>query len=118
MPRQWRRRTLATSLAGLLVLLGGCGFVSPVAQKIIVSIGVLTLGPDHARQVEFEAAVRELGWVKGENLEFAYREHGGRTELVPALAEELVRLNVDLIPASSEFNAHASKQATSTIPIV
>src|SRR5262245_54517964 len=96
MSRQLRRRTFVTSLAGLAVL-GGCGVLSHPSRRRMVRIGVLTRGPDHPRQVEFEAASRELGWVRSEDVEFAYREHGGRTELVPTLAEELVRLNVDLI---------------------
>jgi putative ABC transport system substrate-binding protein len=62
--------------------------------------------------------LRELGYVDGQNIRFEYRWAGGRPDRLPALAAELVRLNVDVIVTGGEQAILAVKQATSTIPIV
>jgi putative ABC transport system substrate-binding protein len=63
-------------------------------------------------------ALRELGWIEGQNLAVEYRWAAGREERLPAFAVELVRSEVDLIVTSSTPAALAAQQATSTIPIV
>jgi putative tryptophan/tyrosine transport system substrate-binding protein len=66
----------------------------------------------------FLRALRELGWVEGQNLIIEYRWAEGKIERLPELAAELVRLNVDLIVAPANTAAVAAKAATSSIPIV
>ena len=66
----------------------------------------------------FQDGLRELGWVEGRNLIIEYRWAEGSTARLPVLAAELVRLNVDLIVASSTPGAQAAKHATREIPIV
>ena len=66
----------------------------------------------------FVQRLRELGYVEGQNLSIEYRSSGGSVDLLPALAAELVRLNVDVIVVPSTQPAVAAKQATTTIPIV
>lgn len=62
--------------------------------------------------------LRELGWVEGRNIVIEARFAEGKTEQLPALAADLVRLKVDLIATSTTPAALAAKQATTTIPIV
>ena len=62
--------------------------------------------------------LRELGYVEGQNLVIEHRSGEGHYERLPALAAELVRLNVDVIVAATVQNAQAAVQATRTIPIV
>jgi putative ABC transport system substrate-binding protein len=83
-------------------------------------IGVLDTS---ARQLNanfraFQQALRELGYVEGQNLSFEYRSADGRNESFAALAGELVRLNVDLIVTRGTPAALAAKAATATIPAV
>ena len=53
------------------------------------------------RYVEaFRQALRELGWVEGQNIVIEYRVAEGRFERLPDLAAELVRLKVDIIVAN------------------
>jgi putative ABC transport system substrate-binding protein len=63
-------------------------------------------------------ALRELGYVEGKNIAFETRYTEGRRDRFPGLADELVRLKVDVLLASSTNEALAFKSATRTIPIV
>jgi putative tryptophan/tyrosine transport system substrate-binding protein len=66
----------------------------------------------------FRQGLRDLGWVEGENLAIEYRWAEGQFGRLHELAEELVRLEVDVIVAPTSIYAGAAKRATSTIPIV
>ena len=67
---------------------------------------------------DFRQGLRELGYVEGRNLQLEVRWGEGKLERMPALAEELVRLKVDVIVAVTAPSVMAAKQATGTIPIV
>jgi putative tryptophan/tyrosine transport system substrate-binding protein len=66
----------------------------------------------------FRQALRELGWVEGQNIVIDYRFAEGRFDLLPDLAAELVRLKVDIIVAAPTPAAMVAKNATEAIPIV
>jgi len=66
----------------------------------------------------FHRGLRDLGWVEGQNIVVEYRWGEGRHDRLHDLAEELVRLKVDVIVAGGSFYTEAAKRATSTIPIV
>ena len=74
--------------------------------------------PVAARLEAFRQSLRELGYVEGENLIVEYRYADGRFERFSALAEELVRLKLDIIVTDTAAPARAVKKVTSTIPIV
>jgi putative ABC transport system substrate-binding protein len=66
----------------------------------------------------FQQALRDLGYVELQNYVIEYRSADGRPERFPDLADELVRLNVDLIVTRGTLGTLAAKNATRTIPIV
>jgi len=66
----------------------------------------------------FDQGLREFGYIDGQNVFVEVRAADLKLERFPALASELVRLNVDLIVASNTPAARAVQQATTTIPIV
>jgi len=66
----------------------------------------------------FRQGLRELGWVEGQNIIIDYRFAEGRLDRLPDLADELVRLKVDVIVAGPTPPAVAARNATRTIPIV
>jgi len=66
----------------------------------------------------FRQKLRELGYVEGKNIIFETRSAEGRIDRFPALADDLVRLKVDVLIASSTTEAQAFKNATQVIPIV
>jgi putative tryptophan/tyrosine transport system substrate-binding protein len=66
----------------------------------------------------FRQELSKLGWIEGKNITIEYRFAEQRSERLPELAAELVRLKVDLIVTSGGPTPLAAKKATSTIPIV
>lgn len=82
-------------------------------------VGVLS---DTARREATESrwrnALRQLGYVEGENLELLFVWADERFERFPGLLAELIRSKVELILTISTPAAKAAKQATTTIPIV
>jgi putative tryptophan/tyrosine transport system substrate-binding protein len=84
-------------------------------------IGLLSGGPrppDGAPPAALRRALAELGYVDGKNVTFAGRWAEANTERLPALAAELVGLDVDVLLTIGALAADAAKGATSTIPIV
>jgi putative tryptophan/tyrosine transport system substrate-binding protein len=66
----------------------------------------------------FDRGLREYGYIDGQNVLVVVRQADLQVERFPALASELVRLNVDVIVASNSLAARAAQRATTTIPIV
>ena len=62
--------------------------------------------------------LRDLGYVEGRNLVIEYRFADGKPERIPQLAEDLVKLKVDVIVTGLNPTTVAAKQATKTTPIV
>jgi putative tryptophan/tyrosine transport system substrate-binding protein len=62
--------------------------------------------------------LRELGYIEGKNISFERRSAEEKPERLPALADELVRLKVDLIIAGGPNDGLAARKATKTIPII
>jgi putative ABC transport system substrate-binding protein len=71
-----------------------------------------------ARIEAFRQGLRELGYVEGKNIVIEYRYAEGNLDRLPALAAELVRLNVDVIVTGGAANTRAAQEATKIIPIV
>jgi putative ABC transport system substrate-binding protein len=89
-------------------------------QKIprIGFLAVVSLATIAARVEAFRQGLHELGYVEGYNMVIEYRSAEGHVERAPALAAELVRLNVEVIVTAGPMDTRHAKHATSTIPIV
>jgi putative ABC transport system substrate-binding protein len=70
------------------------------------------------RMDAFRQGLLELGYLEGKNIVIERRHAEGKLDRLPALAAELVRLNVDVIVTSGPTATRPAKGATSTIPIV
>ncbi len=109
-----------------LAAIGGAAMWGPPAraqQRGIPTIGFLYSGSRFASRDEnmtaFAKGLGDVGFVEGRNVAFEDREAKGNLALLPELARDLVRRQVDVIMApGSGVAALAAKQATDTIPIV
>ena len=96
-----------------------CFSVEAQQPKKIPRIGYLGGPPPLLdRREAFLQGLRELGYLEGKNIIIEWRSGEGKSERVPALAAELVRLKVDVIVTDGSNSTHRAKEATSTIPIV
>ena len=109
------RRTLLAGTVGFLA--------APLAVKAqpatkTYRVGLLAGGSPPSHRAPLTEALRELGYVEGQNLLIESRYAEGRPESLPSLAAELVRLKVDVIVTVTTPATVAAKDATATIPIV
>jgi putative ABC transport system substrate-binding protein len=114
-------------LIGLAVILTVSLTLAPFAAEAqrstkIPRVGYLVLAPLTERPSPERAALlaglRELGWIEGKTVAIEYRSAKWNVELLDEVAEELVRMKVDVIVATGSAPVSAAKQATNTIPIV
>ncbi len=108
-----------------ITMLGGSILAAPLAASAqqaakVARMGFLTLNlaPNPHLREAFLQGLRDLGYVEGRNVVIEYRDAGGKSERLAALAAELVALRVDVIPSGGTPQALAAKQATKTLPIV
>ena len=80
----------------------------------VLSPGSLPLGPLEA----FRQTLREVGYIDGQNITIEWRFAEGKNDRLPQLAEDLVRLKVDVIFVINTQAAQAAKKVAGTIPIV
>ena len=105
-----------------VVLLAFMAITEAQQAKKIARIGFLSntdAASDSPRAEGMRTALRELGYIEGQNIAFEYRYGEGKRERFPELADELVRLKVDVIVAAGgDPLIRAAMNATKTIPIV
>src|SRR5437762_13894879 len=91
----------------------------PAAKVPRIGFLGATYPSTNAARIEgFRQGLHELGYLEGKNIVIEYRWAEGKTERLPDLAAELVRLKVDIIVTAGAAVTRPAKEATSTIPIV
>ena len=108
-------------LLGIVVTLGlvpAATRAQQSAKTAVVGVLVPSIGPSDSLIEALRSGLRNLGYVEGQNIRIEFRSAQGKLERLPGLAEELVRLKVDLIVAGADPAIQAARQATETIPIV
>src|SRR5215472_8307462 len=110
------------SLALCAMLLALCSLASAQQPKKVFRIGYLSaLNPvsESTRAEGIRLALRERGYIEGQNITIEYRYAEGKRDRLPELAVELVRTKVDIIvTAGGDSLVRAARNATKTIPIV
>ena len=107
----------------LAVVLLALGVIAEAQQPgKVARIGYLASqdpASESARSEGIQLALRERGYIEGQNIAIEYRYSEGKRDWAPELAAELVRLKVDIIVAAGGAPwILAAKNATKTIPIV
>ena len=112
-----RRREALQVLCGAAATLPFAAYAQQ-ANAPAHRIGVLAQDLQPGLLETFRDELRKLGYVEGASIRIELRNAAGRNDRLPALAEELLRLKVEVIVAVNTPAAQAAKQATQTIPIV
>jgi putative tryptophan/tyrosine transport system substrate-binding protein len=90
--------------------------------KKVPRIGYLSITDPATESTRIEAirlALRDLGYIEGQNIAVEFRYGEGKRDRYPELAAELVGLKVDIILVSGgDVAIRAAKNATKTIPII
>ena len=111
-----------TILALCAMLFALCLPAEAQQPKKVPRIGYLSAfdaATESARSEAIRLALRERGYIEGQNIAIEYRYAEGKLDRFPELAAELVRLKVDIIVvAGGDRSIRAAKNATKTIPIV
>jgi putative ABC transport system substrate-binding protein len=116
------KRAAVPSILVAVVLLA-LGVIAEAQQsKKVPRIGYLSPSDpasDSTRAEPIRAALRDLGYIEGQNIAIEYRYSEGKRDRAPELVSELVRLKVDIIVVSGGAPwVQAAKNATKTISIV
>ena len=115
-----RKTVISFALCALFLAL--CASAEAQQPKKIPRIGYLSnidAATESARAEAIRLALRELGYIDGQNIAIEYRYAEGKRDRYPELAAELVHLKVDIIVvAGGVAPIQAAKNATKTIPIV
>jgi ABC-type uncharacterized transport system substrate-binding protein len=119
----WHGRRGRSCLVQVVLALGL--LLAPLAADAqgpakVRKLGILTFAVPRSEPFlqAFLEELRRLGYAEGQNLAIEYRSAEGKSEQLPGLAADLVRLKVDVIVTTATAAALAAKHATGTIPIV
>jgi putative ABC transport system substrate-binding protein len=115
------KRAAVPSILVAVVLLAIVVLAHAQQPKKVPRIGLLSASSPSsmaARVEAFRQGLREYGYVEGKTVAIEYRYAEGKLDRLLNLAEDLVRLKVDVIVATSDPAVRAAKNATKTIPIV
>jgi len=106
----------------LISLLGGMAVAWPLVARAQqrLTLGLLSSSEMADWAIKpFRAGLQQGGFIEGSNLTVIYRSAEGQFDRLPALAEELAKIQVSVIFATgSPVPARSAKAATTTIPIV
>src|SRR5712692_190408 len=110
---------LVTAVA-LLLLVAPLAKAQDSREGKVARVGLLAIGARDTAEgrEDFRQALRDRGWVEGQNIVVEERWAEGTVERLANFAAELVRLKVEVILAPNDPAALAAKNATTTIPIV
>jgi len=96
------RRSALQALAVALSAVASPALAAQSAQKPVVGLLMLTLGPDDPLIQALRRRLLEFGYAEGRNIQFEFRTASGHLERIPALADELVKMGADVIVAAPD----------------
>jgi len=114
-------RCMRLLTAVTLLLLAAVTAPEAQQRKTVAQLGFLgssTFERQRHLVAALQQALRELGYVEGQNIALEQRYAEGQFQKLPELAAEFVRLRVDVLIVESAPAAHAARNATRAIPIV
>jgi putative tryptophan/tyrosine transport system substrate-binding protein len=114
-----KRKLGSFALCAVLFALSSAEAQQPKKVPLIGYLSNTDPVGESARSEGIRLALREAGYIEGQNIAIEYRYSEGKRDRPPELAAELVRLKVDIIVVAGGIGTiRAAKNATKTIPIV
>jgi ABC-type uncharacterized transport system substrate-binding protein len=114
-----KKITVLTLCATLFALSYSASAQQPKKVSRIGYLSPFDAARESNRSEAIRLALRELGYIEGQNIAIEYRYADGKFDRAPEIVAELVRLKVDIIVVAAGFGPiQAAKNATKTIPIV
>jgi putative tryptophan/tyrosine transport system substrate-binding protein len=113
-----RRREFIALLGGAAAWPLAARAQQPAKLPTIGFLGQSTRSAASEWVAAFVQRLHELGWIENRTVAIDYRWAEGREERFAEVADEFVRLKVDVIVTSGTPAVLASKHATSVIPII
>lgn len=120
----WSRCSLGVVVTLVLSVLVVAHIAAAPPRATAARIAFLGLGPPPSAAEprpmveEFRHALRERGWIEGDNLAIEWRWTVGGLDQFATLVAEVIQLQVEVIVVPHAATAGIAKQATTTIPIV
>ena len=112
------KSTVSCLAAAAVLLLAGSVAAQAQQAARVYRIGFVSPTSPGPTSLAFREGLREVGYVEGQNVIVETRFAEGRSERLPELVAEVLRLKVDVLVVGSTLGALAAKRATATIPIV
>ena len=112
------RRIVVAVVLVVLTLAPAPADAQPSGKPRIGLLGAGNAAVDSRLLSAFRQGLSDMGWIENQTVMIEYRWAGGYPERLPALAQDLVRIKVDVIVATGIVGIRAAKDATSTIPIL
>ncbi len=112
------RRKLFTILGGAVAALPFVAAHTQQPASPLHRIGILAQDLQPGLMELFRDELQKLGYVEGANISIELRDAAGQNGRLALLAEELLRLRVEVIVAVNTPAAQAAKKATQTVPVV
>src|SRR6266496_6519219 len=111
---------LGLSVIAFVLVVAGAVAQAQQSKKVprIGYLSVLSPSSDSTRIEAFRQGLRDLAYVEGQSISIESRYAEGKLNRLPDLAEELVRLKVDIIVVGGSTATGAAKNVTKLIPIV
>ena len=110
----------AALAASILLLVSPLEVQAQPAVKVyrIGVVSPLAASPEPPTVRTLRRTLRDLGYIEGKNVAIEVRYAEGRSERLPGLFAEMIKLKVDVLVTGSTEGALAAKKATTTVPIV
>ena len=113
-----RRRQFLTFLSGAVAAAPFAAGHAQQPARSLHRIGILAQDLQPGLMEAFRNELQNLGYLEGTNISIELRDAAGQNERLAVLAEELLRLRVEVIVAVNTPAAQTAKKATQTVPIV
>jgi ABC-type uncharacterized transport system substrate-binding protein len=113
-----KRRAFLGVVSGAAVAAFSCASLAQPPTATARRIGILAQDLQPGLLETLHDELHRLGYAEGRDIVLELRNAAGHNDRLPALAEELLRLNVKVIVAVNTPAAQAAKRSTSTVPVV